>query len=573
MTSAAAATPDFPTIVDWPLRPWPLAALLGVAGLLVHFASHTRDYAQDLEAWRAALTALVFFGPLAAAFTIDRNDWQAPAVLAALVGLVMAGIAWRVARAQDHYADEQFWFAAGVLAIGLALPLFQAGFHRLRWNTSYRQTHFHVWTDAISAAGAMAFTGLSWLLLFLLAELFSAIKIELLRDLVREGWFGWMFSGAAFGAALGVLRNQLKIIGTLQSVVFLVFSLMAVPLAAALALFLLAVVFSGLDVLWAATQRATPLLLSCAVGAFVLVNAVVRDSDAEASNSRVLRIAAFVLALGILPLALLAAVSMGTRISQHGLSPERLWALIAIAVAVAYGAGYFVAALRGRREGWRDLVRRANLHLAVGTCVIAFLLAMPILDFGAISTRDQLARLQSGAVSVEDFDFDALRWDFGDAGRAALAKLTNSDNAKIAELATDSTKSEYRRYRAEAADTRADRIENLRIQFDDATLQDAVRSYVRANGYLCNDACFALDIGAAEEGGRRIVFVQERGVSFQTIDPAAKIDSADNITQTREIDRPVRADQPLTTDSKVEIREWNGRQIYVDGKPLGDPFE
>ncbi|MEZ5749716.1 MAG: hypothetical protein R3D83_07520 [Caenibius sp.] len=34
---------------------------------------------------------------------------------------------------------------------------------------------------------------------------------------------------------------------------------------------------------------------------------------------------------------LFAAVSMGLRIEQHRLSPERIWALIAIAVAVATG--------------------------------------------------------------------------------------------------------------------------------------------------------------------------------------------------------------------------------------------
>ena len=224
---------------DWPLRPWVLAGLLGLAGLGVDFAAEWGS--NDWVPWRAALTAALIFGPLAFAIALDPQRWKGPLAFAGIVALVMGGVAWRV-----------------------ALALFQAGFHRLRWHTPYDETHFHVWTDAISVAGALAFTGLSWLLLFLLSQLFVAIEIDLLKQLMEKSWFGWIFSGAAFGAALGVLRNQLKIIGTLQAVVMLVFSIIAVPLAIALVIFLLAVVASGISVLWNATESPTPLLLSVA---------------------------------------------------------------------------------------------------------------------------------------------------------------------------------------------------------------------------------------------------------------------------------------------------------------------
>ncbi|MED5205103.1 MAG: DUF4153 domain-containing protein, partial [Pseudomonadota bacterium] len=349
------------TQADWPLRPWMLAALLALAGLAVHFV--TDPAGADLVPWRAALAAALVFGPLAFAFTLDRARWKEPLVFAGVVALVMAGIAWRATSAGDRHADQAFWVAAGLVAITLALPLFQAGFHRLRWRTAYDRTHFHVWTDAISGAGALVFTGVSWLLLVLLAALFSAIDIDLVEDLIDEGWFGRSFSGAAFGAALGVLRNQLKIIGTLQSVVMLVFSIIAVPLAVALAIFLLAVLASGIAVLWNATESPTPLLLSVAVAGFVLVNAVIRNADHEVSGNRALRWAALVLALAIFPLALLAAISTGTRIAEYGLSPERLWGVVAVAVAVAYGLAYFIAPIRGRMAGWMERVRSANMHL------------------------------------------------------------------------------------------------------------------------------------------------------------------------------------------------------------------
>ena len=547
---------------DWPLRPWALAALLGLAGLGIHLIG---EWGSDSWVpWRAALSAAVAFGALAFAFTLDRDRWKQPLAFAAIVALVMAGIAWRVASAGDHHADEPFWLAAGVVAIALALPLFQAGFHRLRWRTPYRQTHFHVWTDAISAGGAAAFTGLSWLLLILLSTLFSAIEIDLLDDLVNEAWFGWTFSGAAFGAALGVLRNQLKIIGTLQSVVMLVFSIVAVPLALALVIFLLAVLASGIAVLWNATESPTPLLLSVAVASFVLVNAVVRNGDAEASENRILRWAALVLALAILPLALLAAISTGTRISEYGLSPERLWGIVAVAVAVAYGLAYFVAPIRGGLTGWMERVRSANMHLAVGTCAIAFILALPLFDFGAISARNQVARLEAGKVAVDKFDFDALRWDFGDAGREVLEALASDDDAEIARLAAKARARDKRVYRPQRDHNRDQRLANLRFGFDAPDLREDVTDLVRVAVWHCNKPCVALDLGEDDDGRRRIALVENGNVQWEVLPAEGAPEPA------HMIENP----QPeQNADSQVEIREWSGRRIYIDGQPAGTPFE
>lgn len=554
-------------VQEWRERPWVLAGLLAVAGLLVHIFT---DGAMD-EPWRASFAAFVAFGPLAAAFTLSKERWQSSLIFAIVIGLVMAGIAWRAAAAGDRYSDEEFWIASGVLASLLSLPLFQAGFHKFRWRTSYKATHFHVWTNAITAGGALAFVGISWALIAILAELFSAIQIDLLEELLREEAFGWTFSGAAFGAALGVLRNQLKIIGTLQNVVLLVLSILAVPLAVALVIFLLAVLVSGIDVLWEATKSATPLLLSVAVGCFVLANAVVRDDDADASKSRLLRIAGFALALGILPLALMAAVSMGTRIAQHGLSPERLWSLIAISVAVAFGVAYFVSALRGRREGWRGFLRQSNLHLAVMTGVIALFLAMPILNFGAISTNNQLARLQSGAVSVEDFDYGALRWDFGEPGREALATLTKSDDAKVAELALAAQKAEnkydYRRGREPSP------VKKAVIEVEDAAVRVAVRTFLHNRSYLCRESCRVVDMGFHDGKPLLALLVQGRDPELLAYDEAKDTVSKRTIRHGQLGGQRGYEVPEIKDGSVIELRPFEGQQLYIDGKPASGAFE
>jgi hypothetical protein len=509
---------------------------------------------------------LFFFGPLAFAFTVERNRWVEPAAFALLVGLVMAGLAWRAVGASDSVAHPEYGFMAGLIATGLALPLFQAGFHRTRWSTPYPAIHHLVWSDAICAAGSLAFLGASWLLLLILSELFHLLKIDVLRDLMGEGWFGWSFSGAAFGATLGVLRNQIAILGTLRRVVMAVLSILALPLAAGLTLFLVAMIVSGPEVLWQATRSATPVLLMCAAGAWVLANAILREDDAAMSGNRLLRWAALVLACSILPLTAFAAVSLGTRVAQHGLSPERLWGLIAIAVACAYGLAWLVAVIRGwKGDLWRDGLRRANLHLAVVISAVALLLAMPILDFGAISARNQIARLESGKVSADEFDYAALRWDFGDAGRRALARLEKSGNARVAELARLAQLQTERtwRYAREGAFPDEDEID-LRVQPNDPELRKLAMDHLRANSWDCPNYCVALDLGRAPDGRRDVALVSSTNYS------RVYLPSAPNQTRPPEV---APAARPLGPASKVEIRSVEKRYVFVDGKPVGPPLD
>ena len=560
---------------EWLLRPWLLAALLGTAGLLIYHIGGGQGPDTRIG-WKAALTAFLFFGPLAFALTIERERWKEPVVFALLAGVVMAGLAWRAVGAGESIADPQYGFMAGVIATGLALPLFQAGFHRTRWATSYRAIHGHVWSDAICAAGSLAFVGASWLMLVLLSELFALLKITFLRELIDDGWFGWTWSGAAFGAALGVLRNEAFILGTLRRVVLTVLSLLAVPLAAGLALFLVAMMLSGPEVLWEATRSATPVLLLCAAGAWVLANAILRDEDASMSGNRVLRIAGLALVLSILPLTVFAAVSMGTRVAQHGLSPGRLWGLVAIAVAVAYGIAWLVAVIRGWKGGeWRERVRRANLHLAVLICGVALFLALPILDFGAISARQQIARLQSGAVSADKFDYEALRWDFGAAGRRALARLEKSNNTTIARLASEAGRQKVRAYRSRplVVDRRPASDFELRVQPEDATVRKMVLDHLATRAWQCETRCVAVDLGRSATGKQRVAIVTEHGGLVEVDLPSMGVDAvgaaAENTVRAAE---EVGRFPSLEPESKIEIRNVTRRYIFVDGKPLKEPL-
>ncbi len=562
VSNASDPAPDT-LLADWPLRPWVLAAMLALAGLLLHFLLFRYNVLYNSEPvtpWRAAAAALVFFGSLSAAFSMAPGQFRASGLFALGAGLVMGGLAWHMAWMQEPYSGEPFAFAAGVFATVLALPLFQAGFHRTRFSTDYKITHFHVWTDAISAGGALAFVGLSWLMLVLINALLQLVGIELIQQAMNQEWFGWVWSSGAFGAALGVLRNNLKIIGSLQNVVLIVLSLLAIPLALGLIVFLVALLASGGQALWDATDAATPVLLACAVGCFVFTNSIVREDDEALSGNRVMRIAAMVLAAGVLPLALFAGVSMGIRINQHGLSPERLWALVTVIVAVAYGIAYWVALARGRKQAWAAMLRRANLHLAAATCVLALVLSLPLIDFGGISASNQIARLQSGKVSAEEFDFAALRWDFGPAGRRALARLAEGEG-EVADLAKAAEAQTERVWDWQREQVRNGFEGDLRVQPEDPELHAAVLAHLNTNPWQCSEYCIAVDLGTNDKGLREVALVQGYNYSrVQLGDDGAGTEASEEAHAMPQFNR----------ESTVEVREETGRYVYVNGERVGE---
>jgi hypothetical protein len=541
--------------------PWltPAFVALGIsAGLLIRFAT-TLGPASNPAPLGVALGAFALFAAASFALIFDPARWREQAVFALGLGLVEAGLAWHLAHAGRPGGD---YAPVAAVALGLiAVPLFQSRAHKLRLAVDPAEAHGHAWTDAISAAGALAFLGASWIALGVTSELFALLKMTFVKDAMGSETFALCFSGAALGAALSTLREQRRVVATLQLVAMTVLSLLALPLAVTLVVFLGAMVVSGPEVLWAATRSATPVLMGSAIGAFLLANAVLRDRDADLPSNRLVRLAGLVLALGILPLAMFAAVSMGTRVAQHGLSPERLWALVAIALACAWGLAWWVAAARGRLAGWPLAARRANVHMAFVALGVAALLALPLFDFGAISTRNQLARLEGGKVSPADFDYAALRWDFGPAGRKALAALQS--DPRVGDRARSALAETSRSYRPVlSAAERQERLGKVAFRPDTPELRAAMADYLLRNPGPCTSPCTLLarrETGAfvLVEGGLVLPLRLNNGTLL------APPEVAPAIPRGSETDRP----------RSVEIRTVSREQVFVDGLPVGQPLD
>lgn len=568
---------------DWPERNWAIAILGAVVALAIQ---QLAEGSKADDVLRGALAAGLMTGGVAFAFTIDRDRIKHASAFAVLSALLVGATVYLNAGFAELNTGDGWKLLCSVLAVVVAAPLFQgwcdAGQPRppRLSSLSYPQVHDRAWMNTLLWFACWVFAGTVFLLGQLLAELFSLIGIKLVRDAMEESWFVAMLMGGAFGAASGLLRDRESLLVTLQTVVRRVLSVLGPVLGFGLVIFLLALPFTGLGALWDATKSTTPILLSCIVGALILSNAAIGDSKDDEAHVSALRWGATALGAAMLPLAVIAAISTGLRISQYGLTPERLWAVVFVAIAIAFGAGYLFAIVR-KRMAWFETVRPLNLRLAALVCVLAFLLATPLVNFGAWSTHSQLARLDSGQVSVERFDWAALKFDFGKPGVAALERLSQSGETPAIRKAAANVLKQENRWEAKSeqqAVNRADGVaRNVLIKPKAVPLP---RGLVVALSQfaVCETAgnCVLFYTTGAAEAVAVTKACQDCGVDIN------RFAQTENGGWARANDYPPppsnwaaekQAESEAIKSGKVEIRDVPRRQVYVDGKPVGAPFE
>jgi hypothetical protein len=314
------------------------------------------------------------------------------------------------------------------------------------------------------------------------------------------------------------------------------------------------------------------MLLLSGSGAILLANAVIGDGLDERSGNVWLRRSALLLTVCVLPLAVLAAVSMGQRIGQYGWTPERIWGVVAVGIAIAYGLVAWWAAYKGRLD-FDEALRPLQTKLAVGLCGLALFLALPIVDFGAISARSQLARLENAKVSPEEFDWTAMAFDFGPEGRERLAEIARSGPAAQRELAGLALKTENRwelSRETRIVERQVDIEQRVRLLSPDIQWSDELRRRVSSQNE-CEEqsrcALIWLDAGTLMLVS---TYGPDRYVSAAIIDlkeplPADKSPPMVGVA-TYETEQIKGID--LAT-AKFDVREVTVRQVHVDGKPIG----
>jgi hypothetical protein len=395
----------------------------------------------DAEAWRRiiamalGLTAFVVWAGAGAMRAGVLAAWSAVAFL------IVFGVGVHDERFLDGFPgpiDNGGWFLIFPFLF-IAHELLSSGDQARRviapWSTYFEEA----WKRGVQLGLAIGFTLAFWAILWMGAALLGFIGFDWLKELLRNRHFALPATGLAFGAAVHLADVQTGILSSVRGLILGVLSWLLPVITLIGTIFAISLAFSGLKPLWD-TKAATATLLSGCVGFVLLINAAYQEGDQERPVNAVLRWCVRIAGFLCFVFAVLAAWSLGLRIGQHGLTPERVLAGLAVLIALAYGIGYaVVACLPGR---WMARIEPVNVTLAFVKVGLFAAIMSPLASPARLSVEDQLGRLERGVLTADTFDWWLLVQDTGRYGRVALKELSESPVPAVAAKAAAGLKGE-----------------------------------------------------------------------------------------------------------------------------------
>lgn len=407
----------------------------------------------DAKVWPATqgavfipLLLVSLAAPIGLILSLGTMPWRKAltwvGIASAIVALLGFFDAWMVMREENGIAvpsAQLIFFGAGGLFIAHALVT--GGIADGRFMARYA-THFEVaWKLAVQLALSVFFVGAFWLLMWLGAGLFGLIKLDFFEKLLQEEWFSIPVLSVAAAGALHLTDIRPVLVQGARTLLLTLLSWLLPLITLIVAGFVVSLPFTGLSALWN-IGHATALLLAASAALIVLINAAHQDGTEERMPPRILRAAGSIAAVLTVPLTAIAAYALFLRVQQYGWTVDRITVAAILIVALAYAGGYAHAALtRGR---WLARIEAWNFRVAVLALGLMIVMFTPLASPLRISVADQMARLESGKVTPEKFDYAYLRWDGGRYGLAALTELSRSSHSYTRLAASDALRRKVR---------------------------------------------------------------------------------------------------------------------------------
>ena len=316
-----------------------------------------------------------------------------------------------------------------LLAWFVALPFLRFGVRDALETSGYSALFDDAWRLVVTLAFAVLFVGLFWGLLSLFVALFESIGIDWPKEIIYERYFVYPVTCIASSFAIGFTDVKPETFRGLRRVLLTLLRWLAPLTALIVLLFLGALIVQGVDALWK-TRFAAGGLISLSLALIVFYNTVYQDGTETDRLPRVLRWLLRTALLAGPALAVLGFWALGLRVLQHGLSEDRLYALLVLVILAGYLAGYWIVALRSGKAPFA--IRQVNVVMALAIVAVLVAVHTPLLDFKRLAVSSQLGRLD---VSGDKFDYVYLRHDAGRHGVQALQQLTQSDDAKVLDRA------------------------------------------------------------------------------------------------------------------------------------------
>jgi len=418
----------------------------GIALYLIYLAVDNHVWPSTNAYWMAPLLMVFVLVPLLVIQAVGTMRtrtlllWTlAATALLALLGWLDIWRQWDSSGTEAPGGNGDMTFALvafTVVGLFIAQSLITAADLERKYVAGYGAYFEVAWKLEIQLLLSAVFVGVFWGVLWLGAVLFNLINLHFIENLIEKPWFAIPASTLATAAALHATDVRARLVAGIRTVAHTLLSWL-LPLMVLIAVgFTLSLPFTGLQPLWA-TKSAAALLLTAAGVLVILINAAFQDGDPQHNRAAVMRWSEFAAALVLVPFVLIAAYALWLRVDQYGWTVARIATAATTLIALTYAFGYAIAALLSLRGGvWMALLARVNVAAAFLVLGVLLLLFTPIADPARLAVNTQLARLQSGAVRANAFDFDYLRQEGGRWGRDALNTLASAgSNLAIRKMA------------------------------------------------------------------------------------------------------------------------------------------
>ena len=415
-----------------------IAFVQGLCLLVLYRSVESHFWPSESPVWAYPLWTLAIAVPLLLLLSIDRQNYASVAKHVGTFGLLLALLAiytgWQ-AEPFKQFPIENLT-AAFVITIGLAcfkaLMYLQQRANRVP--LTYEVLFTNSWRNFLVGALAALFTLIFWLILMLWGQLFKVIEIDFFYDLFTEDWFVIPVLAVAFGLGVSLFRELTRVIDNITKLLHWLIVLLLPLLLIVAVVFLGALPFTGLDLLWD-TGSGTALLLWLLALLLFFTNAVYQDGR-EANPYPLLLHRAIYAALCVMPVvAALAFYGLLLRLQQYGWTVERCWAFVVWLILALFAVGYVVGIVR-RRDAWTGELARVNTAMGLVVLAIMVLANSPLLDFRKISLSSQLNRVESGEIELAEFDFWYARNNLARPGYLAMeavkAEVGDSDPELLA---------------------------------------------------------------------------------------------------------------------------------------------
>lgn len=384
-----------------------IAFAQGILLYLLYNAFDEKTWPSESPLWSFPLWTLALAVPLMVLLSITRENYRSVIKhvgIFAVVLILVAVYTGRQAQPFDAFPVSDMVF---VFAFSVALACFKALMYvqqRADGATlSYKVLFTNSWRNFLVGVLSGIFIFVFWLILILWGQLFHVIEIDFFKDLFEEDWFIFPVLSFAFGLGVVIFRDLTRVIDSITKLLHWLIKMLLPLVILVGVIFLSALPFVGLDVLWS-TGNGTSLLLWLLALMLFFTNAVYQDDRETNPYPQIIH---RVIYAGLCVMPIVAALSfygLSLRVEQYGWSVARCWAFVTWAILSMFAVGYVWGIIKRRDQWINDL---ANVNTRMGLVVLAIMLMAnsPLLDFRKISIDSQLERVEAGELTLNEFDF------------------------------------------------------------------------------------------------------------------------------------------------------------------------